>query len=332
MFKFLKRSSPSEHRFCRENLSPFLDGQLSAYERRRVERHLRECPDCRADFESLRQTVALLRTLPSVKLPRSFVLPASEGVRQRETQRSRVAYGYLRLATVMATALLVLVISGDALLRLASVQRPLPLNAPTGEFTAMDKGLPAPEALTTPVAETPAPSSAVRMESAAEATAAPLRAPAAAEASDTPTSEVAADTRGLTVEAVPSQTFARAAGAPPLPTETPEAVGASPIQGPQPTATMRLVPQDAPAAATPMPEPTSGAPAARLIPTVEMPSPQAVAVQAHPEAPPPAQPAGLWPRITALQPLLPWLEGSLALLVVSLLAATLWLRRKQRVV
>jgi anti-sigma factor RsiW len=51
---------------CREThsrLSDYIDGDLEADERRRVERHLRWCPRCRRVLASLTRTVSGLRRL-----------------------------------------------------------------------------------------------------------------------------------------------------------------------------------------------------------------------------------------------------------------------------
>jgi anti-sigma factor RsiW len=51
---------------CREahsRLSDYIDGDLEADERRRVERHLRWCPRCRRVLASLTRTVSGLRGL-----------------------------------------------------------------------------------------------------------------------------------------------------------------------------------------------------------------------------------------------------------------------------
>ncbi|MDE3078158.1 MAG: zf-HC2 domain-containing protein, partial [Chloroflexota bacterium] len=57
-----------------ELLSPYLDGQVTAGERRQVERHLAACASCREELGSLRQVVALVRQLPQQPLPHSFTL------------------------------------------------------------------------------------------------------------------------------------------------------------------------------------------------------------------------------------------------------------------
>ncbi|MFP3895407.1 MAG: anti-sigma factor family protein [Anaerolineales bacterium] len=102
-----------DHRFTQENLSAYLDGQLTAKERGRVERHLAECSRCQEELESLHNTVELLHAVPPIPLPRSFDLPAS-AEEEREHYRfwSRMHMA-LRTATAVASLLLVLFLSGD---------------------------------------------------------------------------------------------------------------------------------------------------------------------------------------------------------------------------
>jgi anti-sigma factor RsiW len=59
-----------------EQLSAFLDKQLSSQEQAIVDAHLSACQQCQLVLADLRQTVAMLRALPRVDVPRSFTLPA----------------------------------------------------------------------------------------------------------------------------------------------------------------------------------------------------------------------------------------------------------------
>jgi anti-sigma factor RsiW len=47
-------------------MSRFLDGELDRSERARMERHARDCPDCRRLLGSLQRMVAALQALPAV--------------------------------------------------------------------------------------------------------------------------------------------------------------------------------------------------------------------------------------------------------------------------
>lgn len=60
------------HFLVQNQLSGYVDGDLSPADLRRVEIHLRECEACRREYELLRQTVELLRALPSEPAPGGF--------------------------------------------------------------------------------------------------------------------------------------------------------------------------------------------------------------------------------------------------------------------
>lgn len=55
-------------------LSCYIDGELSDGELGRLAPHLESCAICRIELEGLRGTVDLLRSMPVVSVPRSFVL------------------------------------------------------------------------------------------------------------------------------------------------------------------------------------------------------------------------------------------------------------------
>ena len=122
MFSFLRNFGQSEHQRVEEMLSAYIDGELTPEEWARVERHLAQCEACARNLRTLRQTVGLLRQLPTVPVPRSFVLrPAPRPVRAGR------AYTYLRAATALAAALLVVALAGDLLLTgLAPARRAAP--------------------------------------------------------------------------------------------------------------------------------------------------------------------------------------------------------------
>ena len=59
-----------------EQLSAFLDKQLTPQEQAFFDAHLQSCQRCQGVLGELRRTVALLRAMPQPQLPRSFTLPA----------------------------------------------------------------------------------------------------------------------------------------------------------------------------------------------------------------------------------------------------------------
>jgi anti-sigma factor RsiW len=70
-----------EHRWTHDHLSEYLDDELSAAERRRVEEHTSLCPHCRRVLASLRRTLVGLRMLGS--------RPAAPGVSDAIIDRLR---------------------------------------------------------------------------------------------------------------------------------------------------------------------------------------------------------------------------------------------------
>ena len=58
-----------------EQLSAYLDRQLSPAEQAACKAHIESCQQCQGALAGLRQTVALLRSLPQPSVPRSFALP-----------------------------------------------------------------------------------------------------------------------------------------------------------------------------------------------------------------------------------------------------------------
>jgi len=113
-----KVRSNREHKWVSANLSTYLDNRLQARGRERVEHHLGVCRSCREDLATLRQTVDLLRHMPRLAVPRSFILPQSAAEEQARHRRWDTAFGALRTATVVVSACLVLLVSSDALLSL----------------------------------------------------------------------------------------------------------------------------------------------------------------------------------------------------------------------
>jgi anti-sigma factor RsiW len=53
-----------DHRWAPHRMSAYLDGELAARGRRRLERHVRDCPECRGVLGALRRMLALLKSRP----------------------------------------------------------------------------------------------------------------------------------------------------------------------------------------------------------------------------------------------------------------------------
>lgn len=80
-----------------EQLSTWLDQQLTPEEQAYCGAHLQACEWCQDTLDDLEQTVNLLRSLPQLEVPRSFALPAdfkltSEVNQQQQTGQSTTTF------------------------------------------------------------------------------------------------------------------------------------------------------------------------------------------------------------------------------------------------
>ena len=159
-----------------EDLSAYLDGQLSPKESTRLEEKLQASADLRLALEELSRTRTLLRSQPPVRAPRNFLLsPKMVGERRAPAPANRL-FPVMRLASALAMALFVLALAGDFLssgrqpgvlpVAYQSVEMPAP--AAVMKEASQADAPPAGEAMELPVA-TEAPA----MEAPAEAKLAP---------------------------------------------------------------------------------------------------------------------------------------------------------------
>jgi anti-sigma factor RsiW len=356
MSKSKQASVQREHQAIERMLSAYLDGMLSSKEQAKVEHHLRLCPTCAHNLSTLRQTVNLLRAMPSVPVPRAFTIRAPV-----ETRRARPAWG-LRLlqgATAVAALMLVVVLVGDIWLGGLQLGRPQPalvseqplavvqevevtrivekesvvteeMEAEGGTVVAM---APPPLATPTPVAQPAAEVEKVQVEAApTEAVSPPSASPA----------EVAAEATASPVVMPQTRTSEVAAAESVAPTES-AAVGAGeePVEGlaPTPVSEEARVALEAPTETAsdagegmPVPSPLPGEEQEPIEPVEAQPT---TAVAQVPEAGPEQVPAGE-AEVLQEEPPIDWLtvlEIGLAVLVVFVGSATLLVslvRRRSR--
>ena len=100
----------NKHQRWTEDLSAYLDDQLSPSVKEALEAHLVSCVSCRDDLESLRNVTMLLHRVPQVPVPRSYTL--SEAPAKGLTWSVRYA-APLRYSTAVASLLLLAVVVGD---------------------------------------------------------------------------------------------------------------------------------------------------------------------------------------------------------------------------
>jgi hypothetical protein len=356
MSDFGKTKFKAEHRRIREMLSLYIDGELSSRDRARVEEHLAECDDCTWELETLRQTVDLMGQLPKVPVPRAFTIYETPRPRPFGLFQARWVYAYLKGATAVAAALLILVLAADALFQF---QRMTTSFAPAKEFAA--------------------PATAPTVVARQEAPPAPMEAPSLpeevlGEAEVTPSPSAVEETKALGPMPTPIGPAAREDGltaragatatpmATPMPLvdkaeatgtpqpaaameapaeegalEAPVAPAAAPMATPQPqmTATPILAAPSAPVSATPSPTPTPLATATATATVTPAPTATPVSMARAPAEVRPTEEKGALvgqparprpPRLTLLRVV----EVSLCLLVMVLIAATLIVRRRKK--
>jgi len=90
-----------------EELSAYLDHELTGAARQEVESHLQACETCRRRLEALRQTVGAIQELPVEAPPRPFTIPAQ----REQPRRTGPILGWLGGAAA-AALLAVVVVAG----------------------------------------------------------------------------------------------------------------------------------------------------------------------------------------------------------------------------
>jgi anti-sigma factor RsiW len=100
-----------------EQLSAYIDGELGAANRARLEAQLATNPSLRAELAALQRTVALVQELPPVAVPRNFLLPhaAARQPRVRPATRPRLAWTapLLTAASTVVSLLFVVALAGN---------------------------------------------------------------------------------------------------------------------------------------------------------------------------------------------------------------------------
>ncbi len=217
-----------------ENLSAYLDDELSDAERARVEAHLRTCAQCQRELESLRYTMRMVQELPTVRAPRAFTLSDEQAGRVRPAGWFMLA---LRAMTALSALLLIVVVSADLFWLNAGGAVSQPAQAPGAAIAAPTQAR---------AAEAANPDT---VQSKAAPTAAPA-APGAFELRLTPTTlpPLAQPATQAAVPAVPAT--------PTTTSRSPVPAGASTL--PSPSATATLSPT-ATATNTPLPPATATA-------------------------------------------------------------------------
>jgi hypothetical protein len=88
------------HEELRQRLSAYLEADLAAGERARIEEHLAGCPECRREYLELRHTVDLLRGLPEPEPPADLAGRVLARLRQGDGRPGPVAQWGARISRV----------------------------------------------------------------------------------------------------------------------------------------------------------------------------------------------------------------------------------------
>ncbi len=125
-----------------EQLSAYLDNQLPPAEQARLAARLADEPALRAELAELRATVAVLRALPRLKVPRNFTLTPAQVRTSRRWSLPSFGLPALRLATALAAVAFVLVFALD----LTAGRQPAALAPLAQRALTAETPLPAPAA------------------------------------------------------------------------------------------------------------------------------------------------------------------------------------------
>lgn len=102
-----------------QDLSAYLDGELSSRERARLEERLASREDLRTALEELRRVRVILRSQPRLRAPRNFTLGpafASQRVRRQPSRSLSPVFG---LVSALASVLFILVVVGESIFGVA---------------------------------------------------------------------------------------------------------------------------------------------------------------------------------------------------------------------
>ena len=91
-------------------LSEYIDGELPAAEDTAVKKHLARCEACRAEFEALERTVALVRSLPRAEAPEGLERDIKVALDRRAARRRSAIFRWAKVGTWLAAAATLVVV------------------------------------------------------------------------------------------------------------------------------------------------------------------------------------------------------------------------------
>ena len=117
----------------RKRLNAFLDGELSAELKARVEDHFRRCPECAAELARLRKLRGLLDQVPGMTVPAGFARSVRAGAERLVREEKLVPMPAARSLVLVRVAAMVAIVVGlalggvvsNAVVRARSVESPV---------------------------------------------------------------------------------------------------------------------------------------------------------------------------------------------------------------
>ena len=205
-----------------ELLSAYLDGTLSDSERSTLEARLQAEPDLRRELEALRQTVTLVKALPTLKAPRNFTLNA----RQTRQQRLLIFPTTAMFSALSAAAAVFLLVLGATFLLVQNQ-----VAAPSAPFASIQEqqgaqGVAILPSATINITDTLEADTGSQRAFTASPIAAPTQ-PAPAPALTFDATAVEAYDGADATDNIPLDQSAEPLGAAPLPTQLPDAANAA---------------------------------------------------------------------------------------------------------
>ncbi len=94
-----------EHNLCRENLSAYLDGELTPKERLELETHLAGCADCRAELGQLKAVSGAVKA--------HAMEPVPPALKRAVLEKKSVSFGWLKPALALSAAAAVVAVIVD---------------------------------------------------------------------------------------------------------------------------------------------------------------------------------------------------------------------------
>ncbi|MFH2006907.1 MAG: zf-HC2 domain-containing protein [bacterium] len=97
-----------DHSRAQELLTDYLDGELTGAELEELERHLETCEECRAEAESLRETLSMLSGLKKLDPAPDFLQQVNQKIRRRTKSPFDFAFGLERKIPFEAVSMVLL--------------------------------------------------------------------------------------------------------------------------------------------------------------------------------------------------------------------------------